>query len=205
MLLLTATATDITPPTPGVGVFGTATDKTAVLIWTAATDNETPQESLRYFVYQSSSNNLATPADCEANGVLLNSGGSINITDYTASGLMPGSTYFFNVVVADQTNNKAAYLTKELTTTGDGIADNALPAIVIYPNPTTGELRINKGACPIISIGVFDVYGKMQKAESRKQKAESEIVMDISSFASGIYFLRIQTEQGTVTRKFVKN
>jgi hypothetical protein len=115
-LQLTAIITDVTPPVPGTGVFGTATVETANLNWTAATDNQTPTNQLRYYVYQSSSNNITTVANCEANGTLLNAGGSIDITEYSVSDLTPDQTYYFNVVVADMANNKAAYTPKQLST-----------------------------------------------------------------------------------------
>ncbi|MCL2041536.1 MAG: autotransporter-associated beta strand repeat-containing protein [Bacteroidales bacterium] len=116
LLLLTATIEDLVPPVPGAGVNGAADITSVSLSWSAATDNQTPQDNLRYYVYQSSSNNIATVANCEANGTLLNAGGTVNITGYDVTGLTPKTTYYFNVVVADMANNKAAYTTKELTT-----------------------------------------------------------------------------------------
>ena len=131
-LQLTATMTDITPPVPGAGVNGTATYNSANLTWTAATDNVTPSENLRYYVYQSLSNNITTVADCETNGTLLNGGGSINITAYDVTALTLQTTYYFNVVVIDMANNKAAYIPKELTT---GV-EPAIVSLDISPETT---------------------------------------------------------------------
>jgi hypothetical protein len=36
-------------------------------------------------------------------------------------------------------------------------------------------------------------------AESRRQKAEGEILIDISNLQVGIYFVKIKTEKGTFT------
>ena len=123
-LILNATVTDNTPPVPGPGVHGTMNmaDGTASLSWVAATDNLTPQENLRYFVYQSLSNNISTVANCEANGTLLNSGGSLNLTSHEVTGLQIGTTYWFNVVVSDQAGNKAVYGVKSFS-----FIDNAPP------------------------------------------------------------------------------
>ena len=74
----------------------------------------------------------------------------------------------------------------------------------IYPNPTTGELRITNYELRIKDVEVFDVYGRKQKAESRKQKAEEETVLDIAHLPAGIYFVKIITEQGDIVKKIVK-
>jgi hypothetical protein len=76
--------------------------------------------------------------------------------------------------------------------------------IVVSPNPTTGELRIENGKWSIENVEIFDVYGRKQKAESRKQKAEIEILMDISGLANGVYFVKITTDSGIITKKIVK-
>ena len=132
-LQLTATVTDATPPVPGAGVNGTATDKAADLNWVAATDNQTPPENLRYYVYQSLSNNITTVANCEANGTLLNVNGTINITQYSVNDLTPQTTYYFNVVVADLANNKAAYTPKQLLTA----STPAIVSVTIAPKTAT--------------------------------------------------------------------
>jgi len=82
--------------------------------------------------------------------------------------------------------------------------------IQVYPNPTRGELRVtsyelqvNKGINPLV-VEVFDIYGRKQKAESRRQKAENEMVLDISGLSAGVYFVRISTEKGVVNKKVVK-
>jgi hypothetical protein len=71
--------------------------------------------------------------------------------------------------------------------------------LTIYPNPTTGEFKIQNSKFKIQGVEVFDVMSRRQKAESRKQDA-----VDISGLHSGIYFVKITTEKGVVMRKVVK-
>jgi len=93
--------------------------------------------------------------------------------------------------------------------------------ITLYPNPTSGKLTItcyrHCGLDPqspendeiagqarndIQNVDVFDLLGRKvlsQKVEGGKQKE-----LDISHLPAGMYFARIQTEQGTVTQKVVK-
>jgi hypothetical protein len=118
-------AEEATLPVPGGAVGGGTAAVSAVtseghlaqtsvnLSWDKATDNNTftTVENLRYFVYYSTSatNNISTPAECEANGTLLNTSGTQNIDSYTAGSLEHNTAYWFNVVVADEAGNKAAY------------------------------------------------------------------------------------------------
>ena len=69
----------------------------------------------------------------------------------------------------------------------------------VYPNPTTGMFQVMSGELQVTSIEVFDVYGRKQKAESRKQN-----VVDISLLPAGVYFVKIKTEKGIATKKIIK-
>jgi len=86
------------------------------------------------------------------------------------------------------------------------IEDNDTEEILVYPNPTTGELTIKWTSGRVdkwTSVEIFDASGKMQKAESRKQN--DSLVINISHLCAGVYFIQLQTERGTVSKKFVKN
>jgi len=131
----TTSVTDVTPPAPGSGVDGAVSGTTASLSWDLATDNLTPQSNLRYFVYQSLSNNIQTVANCEDNGILANLGGTNNISAYDVSGLIPSTDYWFNVVVADLSGNKAAYTPQALTTQKATLSGQ----VAIIGNPVFGE------------------------------------------------------------------
>lgn len=79
-------------------------------------------------------------------------------------------------------------------------------SLQIYPNPTTGQLAIDNRQWTIESVEVFDVYGRKQKSRKiEKQEAEENIVFDISLLCSGIYFVKIQTENSYVVKKVIKN
>jgi len=61
---------------------------------------------------------------------------------------------------------------------------------VIYPNPTIGKLQVTSNELREIStIKIYDIVGKLQKAECRKQNGKIEI--DISHLANGLYFLKV--------------
>jgi hypothetical protein len=52
------------------------------------------------------------------------------------------------------------------------------------------------------NVGIVETW---RAASLHSEIGQSEIVFDISHLPSGIYFLRITTENGVVMRKVVKN
>ena len=193
------------PPVPGNNgkITCTPASTSATLQWSAATDDVTPVKQLRYFVYRSNKDNLSSVAACTANGVLLNPGGTVNITTYDATELTPGATYYFNVVVADADNNRAVY--KLVSNKGVGIetvTNDELP-ITVYPNPTSGQLRITNYELRIDNVEVFDVFGR-KVSSNHLIPTSSNHLIDISHFSNGIYFLKITTETGIITKKVLK-
>ena len=81
--------------------------------------------------------------------------------------------------------------------------------ITVYPNPTTGELRIENGELKIQNVEIFDIYGKNLTPQTSYLKPQTshckpQTVLDISLLKAGIYFLYITTEKEVVIRKVVK-
>jgi len=115
---------------------------------------------------------------------------------------------------------------------GVGIAEtDNYPSLRVYPNPTTGALWVvtdhvrndgRDGARPvsttptptttITNIEIFDMMGRTVHVETRHatslqsqiENRPSPIEMNISHLPTGIYFLRIMTDEGVVVRKVVK-
>ena len=99
-----------------------------------------------------------------------------------------------------------------------GISETETGKINIYPNPTNGLITIcdvRYATCDNQKIEIFDVMGRavvVAPVETRHATSlqseignrTSEIEMNISHLPAGIYFLRITTDDGVVTRKVVK-
>jgi hypothetical protein len=75
---------------------------------------------------------------------------------------------------------------------------NAEGQISISPNPSDQKLFITSPQ-PITHLKIFNLIG-VQQSEIQNPKSE----INISSLASGIYFIQLQTEDGSVVKKFVK-
>jgi len=80
------------------------------------------------------------------------------------------------------------------------IEDLKLSRVFIYPNPTTGKLTIDSGELRIVDVVVHDIFGKIKRIENLKM----ENTIDISHFSAGVYFVKISTEAGEVTRRVLK-
>ena len=78
------------------------------------------------------------------------------------------------------------------------IIDNQQQNYFVYPNPATRELRIENGEWGIENVEIFDIYGRKQKAESKRQK--TEWVINISHLPAGVYVLRIDTQAVKVVK-----
>jgi len=88
---------------------------------------------------------------------------------------------------------------------GNKINDNLQQQITLYPNPTTGELRIENGELRIDNVDMFDVYGRKLYLSTRPLVHSSTVNIDISHLQNGVYFVKIYTEAGVVTKKVIKN
>ena len=88
----------------------------------------------------------------------------------------------------------------DITTGAEPVAAPELNAVSVYPNPTTGELRIRNCESGIKDIRIFDLMGN--KFPLRVERASGEV--DISHLPPGMYFMQITTEKGVVTKKIVK-
>jgi hypothetical protein len=106
----------------------------------------------------------------------------------TANGKLPG---LFEETVEMPEFLKPLYI-KTITNSG----------LLIYPNPTTGELLMENGEWRIMNVEVFDVFGR---SVSNLKSQISNQKIDISNLANGVYFLKIQTENGVEVTKIVKN
>ena len=51
---------------------------------------------------------------------------------------------------------------------------------------------------------VFDVYGKLIRTVETVYTPSLQTQINVSGLATGVYFVRVTTEQGAVTKSFVK-
>jgi len=70
--------------------------------------------------------------------------------------------------------------------------------LIIYPNPVSDQLSINN-KLTIYKISITDVSGRLVMTIK-----ENISVINVTNLPSGVYFIKIDTDIGSVTSKFVK-
>lgn len=95
-----------------------------------------------------------------------------------------------------------------VTTTNVGIPEYLFKSIVLYPNPTNDfinvECRMNNEEYSISDIQLIDVYGKVVRTVETRCSTSLPTRINVSDLAAGMYFVRVTTDQGAVTKSFVK-
>ena len=137
------------------------------------------------------------------------------------SGTNIGETYFPGINAGGENDDsyikaEACNLTSPATTTsigqgvsqyvmnviGDvlGIEEYSLDSISVYPNPVLNDLHINlHNSIQVETAKIYSITGQVVlQVQNRKD-------IDVSSLNPGVYLLRIETTQGTITRKIVKS
>ncbi len=88
-----------------------------------------------------------------------------------------------------------------------GIDEKSLSELFqVYPAPASDKLNIHFSSIAkalSVTFSITNVLG--QSALPPLQAREADTTMDISKLASGIYFIQIKTESGSVTKRFVKD
>lgn len=71
--------------------------------------------------------------------------------------------------------------------------------VIIYPNPTNRFLNIDvSDNTQIESLRIYDINGTVVKTFNEKEE-----VLNLSELVSGIYFVRLETNKGLVTKKIL--
>jgi len=100
------------------------------------------------------------------------------------------------------TVNNNSIVTVEFISTLTAI-DPVTYNVKLYPNPTTGELRILSKELKVTNIEIFDIYGRKQKIIINYQLPIVNSI-NISHLSAGIYFVKVITDDGIVVKKIVK-
>ena len=113
------------------------------------------------------------------------------------------NSFTVNVIAADGvTNLDYNIVVNNLVGITDVMQESSF--VRVYPNPTTGKLTIDNGQLTINNVEVFDVYGRKHECTNAR-KHEGEVLIDILHLSAGIYFIKISTEAGIITKKIIKN
>jgi len=71
----------------------------------------------------------------------------------------------------------------------------------VYPNPASDKIYIERTNNDVMEIKLFDIVGKQVPNEIQSKDQITEV--DLSVLSDGVYFVKINTGQGTLTKKII--
>ena len=138
----------------------------------------------------------------DGNYALIQGTGSGNTFTSPLTGLTANTEYTFRAFI--NYNGETIY-GDEMTFTTEAVGiDNITLAnsISLMPNPADNfiELRVNSSV-EVIEAVVYNAFGQMVQTVTL---TDNHARIDISDMASGMYFVRVNGENATATKKFIK-
>jgi PKD repeat protein len=118
---------------------------------------------------------------------------------YTANG-----TYNVTLIVSNACGSDT--LTQAVTVAGIGVAEAALAAsFQAYPNPTRGKVALSFSLMysNAATIEIMDLSGRVVWVESAEVNGTYRRELDLSSYAAGVYLVRVSSEDGVVARRLI--
>jgi hypothetical protein len=79
---------------------------------------------------------------------------------------------------------------------------------VLYPNPTTEEIKLkvpNSIEGEIVQVGIYDMLGKLVLMQERLVDIDHEVRIDVRRMADGMYVVKAVHQQSKFVTKFVKD
>ena len=103
-----------------------------------------------------------------------------------------------NLIKAENTVPSGCYSNNLLSTNDFGNRND----IVVYPNPTVETVNINSINNSINEVSVYSLDGKLV-ATFRNPMTSDSYSIDVQNLAAGIYTLKVETNNGSFTKKII--
>ncbi|MCR4965894.1 MAG: fibronectin type III domain-containing protein [Bacteroidales bacterium] len=125
-------------------------------------------------------------------------------TTYTLTDLVANVTYEANVVAhCDNGLNSEPSNTVTFETNNNGVQTYLEKSVSLYPNPATEivSVAVSDASIQISSVEVYNVYGQLINVI---ESNDNPLRINVSGLADGMYYVRVTTDGGVVTKNFVK-
>ena len=128
---------------------------------------------------------------------------NIDRVNYIDEGLEPNTEYCYTVtaVLKDiESGHSNEVCVKTLPSEG---IEEQTSSLLLYPNPANDRLYIEAEA-EIEEAVVYSITGVIVSQQSTVNGQQS-LSIDASNLNAGIYFIKINTKQGNIVKRFIKN
>lgn len=112
------------------------------------------------------------------------------------SGFTPNTEYCFQVSAVGEVGESLPSELVCVRTWGEGV-DEVENVFNIYPNPVENQLFVETDA-RVEEISVYDTYGRQLTTDCGQQS------INVSELNSGIYFVKVRTNDGEIVKRFIK-
>lgn len=102
------------------------------------------------------------------------------------------------LLIVDSGNNRIRKILGVLATENVQVENNAF----LFPNPASSIINIGLKDIETATATISDLNGRALKTE---KILNGSCIINISNFANGIYFIEIDTENGKICKKILKN
>ena len=128
---------------------------------------------------------------------------TVQTTSYLIEGLTANSTYDVRVKAICAADNQSDFVTGTFTTEGVGIDNVTLTnSISLMPNPADNYIELSvKSNVEVKEAVVYNAFGQMIQTV---QLTENHARIDLSNMAAGMYFVRVNGDNVSATKKFIK-
>ncbi|MEZ4858333.1 MAG: choice-of-anchor B family protein [Flavobacteriaceae bacterium] len=80
--------------------------------------------------------------------------------------------------------------------------ESVLDTIMVFPNPTKKDINIFSPDTYLVNLEVYDLMGR--KISQTIEDEKNTFNLDLSALRTGIYFIKIDTEKGSITKRIIK-
>jgi hypothetical protein len=125
---------------------------------------------------------------------------------YPLNTLVGQSNVIFRIVFhTDESSTQLGVTIDDFLISGTlGNQEIELNNVFIHPNPSNGIYNVSLGNIIPTLIEVYDLMGKRIYSNNDIHVSNKEIAIDISSASTGVYFIKIKTEQESTVKRILK-
>lgn len=151
-----------------------------------------------YFNHVTNMNEVIFTSENEYDSVTWNFGDTTTSTQENPSHTYTAIGDYQVTLTAIKCGVEHAY-TRTVSVTSLSVLEATIDTIEIYPNPVKNEIHIKSETNPVINIEIFDINGKL--VLTKKNNLDTIIV---NKLPSGVYFIKLYTQNNNTSWKFIK-